>query len=239
MNDKRNLIARDARPSLSGLNDALLGNETGVVVNEDGTLTAGVYKLTTTGIRPTRRPANESDWLQLGAALRTLHKSLAWIAGDWLAQGLGTFGRTVDDLAAVLDVDAGTIHNWTSVARAVEFSRRRDTLSYSHHVEVAKFEDPADQNQWLDLAERNGWSSKELRAHIKDQPLKLTAAPLLNDDALAALDVIRKLTSDRLARMTKPAQLRGLIDQAEAARKATEAMMQLLTERLAEVEGRA
>jgi hypothetical protein len=247
MNDKRSTLARDAK--VSDLFSAMIGDtpaasdqhqqdKAGVVMNDDGTLTAGAYTITAVGIRPTDRPASESDWAQLGAALRTLHKSLAWVAGDWLVLGEHTFGKDVKELASTLDVDEGTIHNWTWVARSVEFSRRREKLSYSHHVEVAKFDDPADQNYWLDMAEKLRYTAKELRAQIKDQPLKLAAAPLLDEDAIAALDVIRKLTSDRLNRMTKPAQLRGLINQAEAARNAADAMVRMLADRLAEVERR-
>jgi len=47
-------------------------------------------------------------------------------------------------------------------------SRRQDNLSWSHHEEVAKEPDEL-QEKWLDLAELNGWSQRELRAHRKRQ----------------------------------------------------------------------
>lgn len=46
--------------------------------------------------------------------------------------------------------------------------RRRTKLSWSHHDEVAKDPDEL-QEKWLDLAELNGWTREELRAHRKRQ----------------------------------------------------------------------
>ncbi len=49
-----------------------------------------------------------------------------------------------------------------------DLSRRRDNLSFSHHLEVAGLEKPAEQDRWLDLAEGNGWTREELRAALRE-----------------------------------------------------------------------
>jgi hypothetical protein len=44
-------------------------------------------------------------------------------------------------------------------------SRRRDTLSFQHHAEVAALDDPQ-QHLWLRRAEAGDWSRNELRRRL-------------------------------------------------------------------------
>ena len=52
------------------------------------------------------------------------------------------------------------------VASRIGFSRRREDLSWSHHSEFAAL-DPEDQDFWLDVAEEQNLSQRELRCSIK------------------------------------------------------------------------
>jgi len=52
------------------------------------------------------------------------------------------------------------------VARKFELPRRRETLSFQHHAEVAALS-PQDQDQWLAAAEEHEWSRNELRSKIR------------------------------------------------------------------------
>lgn len=56
--------------------------------------------------------------------------------------------------------------NAAYVAGRIELSRRRDSLSWSHHYQVAKFQ-PIEQDACLNKAESEGWTSKELREAIR------------------------------------------------------------------------
>lgn len=52
--------------------------------------------------------------------------------------------------------------NCAAVSRSFETSRRREVLSYSHHVEVASLP-PDEADELLDKAEREGLSTREVR----------------------------------------------------------------------------
>jgi hypothetical protein len=52
------------------------------------------------------------------------------------------------------------------VARKFVVSRRREKLSFQHHVEVARLPEN-EQDAWLDQAERGGWSRNQLRRQLR------------------------------------------------------------------------
>ena len=52
--------------------------------------------------------------------------------------------------------------------------RRRPTLSFAHHREVAALE-PREQERWLAAAACEGWSLQELRAVLRAVPTPLDA----------------------------------------------------------------
>jgi hypothetical protein len=99
-----------------------------------------------------------------------------------------------------------TIGNFATTSKAFSFSRRREKLSYSCHIVVAKFDDLKVQDQLLDLAEdrRNErgrqMSVRDLKACIKRQagywPAQISDKPKRH-----TVVTIRMLTSvyDKLA----------------------------------------
>lgn len=52
------------------------------------------------------------------------------------------------------------------MAGRFELSRRRDTLSFGHHAEVAALPAP-EQDFWLRTAEQSGWSTRRLRHEVR------------------------------------------------------------------------
>jgi hypothetical protein len=58
----------------------------------------------------------------------------------------------------------------------VELSRRRDKLTWSHHLEVAPLE-PATQVEWLDRAEEGDNGKQTAHPAGGYQPLQLFTAP--------------------------------------------------------------
>ena len=109
------------------------------------------------------------EWLACGQALDLVEGAVQWWRGDWWAFGVERKYGEGREIAEQAGVNYGTVRNYASTALAFEMSRRRDNLSFSHHVEVATL-DPADQDFWLDRAlEGDGkkpWSSNQLRAAI-------------------------------------------------------------------------
>jgi hypothetical protein len=62
-------------------------------------------------------------------------------------------------------LDYQTLRNYAWVARRFPMSRRRDTLSFGHHAEVAALQGP-EQDYWLRKAEELRWSRNQLRREV-------------------------------------------------------------------------
>ncbi|MFC1693488.1 hypothetical protein ACFL1R_08290 [Candidatus Latescibacterota bacterium] len=67
----------------------------------------------------------------------------------------------------LLGYEYQTLKNISSVSENVELSRRQDTVSFSHHAEVASLT-PAEQSHWLNKAEKEQLSVRELREQIRE-----------------------------------------------------------------------
>jgi len=107
-----------------------------------------------------------SDWVKIGTKLDRLDGTVKWMIADWLAFGERKYGERYAEALKFTDYSIGTLMNMKYVASSIEISRRSETLSFAHHVEVASFK-PQTQIRWLNTAERHGYSRLELREAIK------------------------------------------------------------------------
>jgi len=105
------------------------------------------------------------SWLATGRRLAEFCSGASWWLGDWLVYGEETYGRRYEAAMRATPLDYQTLRNYAWVARRVPMSRRRDTLSFQHHAEVAALPD-AEQDLWLQRAERMKWSRNELRRRL-------------------------------------------------------------------------
>lgn len=113
------------------------------------------------------------NWMGLGSYLSGIYSSSAWCLGDWLLYGEASFNGRYKDAIALTALDYQTLRNHAWVARSFPLSRRRDTLSFTHHAEVASLAEP-EQDFWLRKAEENAWSVKRLRREVKLSMLERT-----------------------------------------------------------------
>ncbi|MBQ1023757.1 LmbU family transcriptional regulator [Micromonospora sp. C95] len=110
---------------------------------------------------------SERSWEQIGSSLRELANSSAWWLADWLIFGETTYGwRRYREAIERTGLDYQTLRNYAWVARRFEHGRRRDTLSFAHHAELARLA-PAEQDYWLRKAEQQKWSRNELRKAVR------------------------------------------------------------------------
>ncbi len=151
----------------------------GLVVTDDGTIPAKGFQITRTGLMRYDN-ATRDDWMNVGAALLMMKNALQWLVGDWLLFGHTVYGVTYEEAAEQLGREIGTLYNWVSVCSAIDFSRRREKLSFSIHLEVAKLP-PEQQDYWLARAEAEGWSQRTLRAEMNGGVLP-AREPAVNDD---------------------------------------------------------
>jgi N6-adenosine-specific RNA methylase IME4 len=118
------------------------------------------------------------EWKELGQALRQVEGSVQFWIGDWARFGdkKGFTGKLVDtkvydELEEITGLDRGTLQNYKSVAERVEPSLRNESLSFNHHVEVAKLP-PEKQEQFLSNASEEKLSVRDLRAEIRKEKFK-------------------------------------------------------------------
>jgi hypothetical protein len=105
-------------------------------------------------------------WVGVGAQLAVVAASSAWCLGDWLAFGQAAYGRRYREAVERTGLDYQTLRNYAWVAGRFELSRRRDSLSFGHHAEVAALPGP-EQDFWLRKAEEFGWPVMRLRREVR------------------------------------------------------------------------
>lgn len=93
-----------------------------------------------------------------------MRNAMPWWLGDLINMGEAKYGEKYAQVVEVTGVPVEQLANYANVARKVSF--RNENLSWSHHKHVAPLE-PSEQREWLDTAEAEGWTSSELRDHLK------------------------------------------------------------------------
>jgi hypothetical protein len=109
-------------------------------------------------------------WEKLGANLLSFADSSAWWIADWLVYGESTFHDRYVEAIKRTSLSYQTLRNYTWAARRFPLPRRRHSLSFSHHLEVAALEQPQ-QDYWLRKAEQLGWSRNKLRGQVRSSQL--------------------------------------------------------------------
>ena len=106
------------------------------------------------------------DWQRAGLQISSLINSSVWWLGDWLVYGKDHFADRYQRGVRAAGLQYQTLRNYAWVSRRFELGRRRSGLSFQHHAEVAPL--PVhEQEWWLDRAERESWSTKQLRNAIR------------------------------------------------------------------------
>lgn len=105
-------------------------------------------------------------WLAIGQQLSRIRTSSAWCLGDWLVYGEAAYTGRYRDAIEQTSLDYQTLRNYAWVTRRFPFRRRRDTLSFGHHAEVAALPEP-EQEFWLRKAEEFSWPVKQLRREVR------------------------------------------------------------------------
>ena len=107
------------------------------------------------------------NWQRTGSQISKLADLSSWCLGDWLAYGECQYTSRYRHAVEIVGLNYQTLRNYAWVARRFDLSRRRDNLSFQHHMEVAKLP-PAEQDRWLDLATEHGWTTSQLRRQIRE-----------------------------------------------------------------------
>jgi hypothetical protein len=103
------------------------------------------------------------NWKAIGNSLKRIEGAVQWWIGDWIK--FGTRKQYIQ-AASETGYDIGTMYYINATVAQFEPARRRDKLSFAHHYTVVKLP-RKDQDEILDLAEKNNWTREELRDEVK------------------------------------------------------------------------
>ena len=108
------------------------------------------------------------EWANYGQFLKDAGKSLVTWRADWLRYGQSYFTpAVVAEAVDQLHLDFGDETKMIAVAN-VNPRLRRDSLTDAHYVAVGKrCENDLEREEWLNIAEREGLSARELQASIR------------------------------------------------------------------------
>jgi hypothetical protein len=109
------------------------------------------------------------DWAAIGQKLQWINKAIHWWIGDWIRFGERKWGEVYTQALEDTPFAYQTLANDVWVASAIESSRRKENLTFSHHAVVAALP-PAEQDSWLAKAEAEGWSSRKLWEETRVDP---------------------------------------------------------------------
>ncbi|MER6710846.1 LmbU family transcriptional regulator [Streptomyces sp. NPDC000877] len=160
-------------------------------------------------------------WEELGTELFSFADSSTWWIADWLVYGESVFQDRYEEAIKRTSRSYQTLRNYSWVARAFPLSRRRQGLSFSHHLEVVALEEP-EQDYWLRKAEELGWSRNKLRREVRSSLLmrqsELTESGAAGDEESSGVARTAAGSTSTLLRRdaTSTAEARSLILQFSA-----------------------
>jgi hypothetical protein len=115
------------------------------------------------------RPITALNLQQADYVLSTLwgvRERSQFYIGDLLNFCKATLGETYSQLIDETHYNIKTLQNFMWVSDRVRPNGRWDTLTFDHHASCAALE-PEEQDQWLELAAKGGWSCRRLREEIR------------------------------------------------------------------------
>lgn len=120
-----------------------------------------------------------------------VHDGSKFWTGDLLLEAEARWGEAGYQVSAATQRSERTLQNWVWVCSKVAPSRRRAGLTFTHHYLVAALP-PQDQRRWLDRAEAENWSSRELqdaiRAEREIEPVHGAMQDEVSEDCDVVLD---------------------------------------------------
>src|SRR3990167_7273484 len=105
-------------------------------------------------------------WADLGAKLKIVRSGYQWVVGDWITYGEWAYGEASSQHLEDLGLAPETASNYANVAQAFAYPRRRGKLPFAHHAVVYKLP-TSQQDEFLDLAVRDGLSEKDVRKLVR------------------------------------------------------------------------
>lgn len=147
-----------------------------IMLNQHNEIEVPGFKLGKKGLEIIGTPKFEL-WKEAGNLIRQAEGSVHWWIGDWLNYGKRAYGEQFSQ--AIDKFKYGTLANDRWVCSRIARPRRREGLSFGHHVNVADFE-PEDQDILLDKAIEGHLSVSQHRTVIRYYKIELELPEVKN-----------------------------------------------------------
>jgi len=138
------------------------------------------FQMDKMGLKPIGTPSFD-DWLKCGDFLKNANGAVHFWIGDWMNYGERQWGEMYTQAIDETGYSYGTLANDKWVTSRIEPSRRRESLSFAHHQEIADLM-PDDQEKMLSYAEKHSLNSKAFRNMVKSYKLQLDLPELSQAD---------------------------------------------------------
>jgi len=146
-----------------------MSSDRGVIVCEDSNTDVATQPIFTPTELILPEDTSFEDWTAIGQRLQRISRSIHFWIGDWIKFGERKWGERYAQAMEETPFAQQTLMNDVWVCSKFHSSRRREELTFNHHAVVAALP-PAEQDEWLDTAEREGWSSRQLWAESRGAP---------------------------------------------------------------------
>ncbi len=115
--------------------------------------------------------ATPEAFVAAGRALMEQRSGSCWELADWVGRGASGLGATTArEAARGLGISAGKFSDYLTISDSYPKFRRRNSLTFSHHAEVARLSE-AERERILDAAEAGGWSRRQVRDAAREASL--------------------------------------------------------------------
>lgn len=138
----------------------------------------GSFTLKPNGLEVDGIPSFE-DWMRCGDFIRNAQGAVHFWIGDWLNYGERVYGEVYAQAMDETHYKYQTLANDKWVSKSIPPSRRRETLTWSHHAEVADLM-PEDQDILLTRAVEEKLDSKQFRQLARQYKLKMEVPEMRN-----------------------------------------------------------
>lgn len=105
------------------------------------------------------------EWQNAGHMLAGVLSSSSWWLGDWLIYGREHYSDRYERAVHAAGLSYQTLRNYAWVAGRYPAGRRRPALSFQHHAALASLT-VDEQEQWLQRAQEQGWTLRQLRSEL-------------------------------------------------------------------------
>jgi N6-adenosine-specific RNA methylase IME4 len=141
---------------------------TKAIAQTSDAMTVGAFRFSAKGLADVSGTPKFADWEDALGKLRRIESGVQFWIGDLLNYGEHAYGEKYAQ--AVDETQADVWRNYSYVSANVNLSLRSDSISWSHHLLVAKFsDDPERQKRLLTEARDKALSVSDFKALIRGQ----------------------------------------------------------------------